>query len=290
MREFKVSHQSFTDRNNICVSDYLREINRIQLITPEEEVRLSQLIHRGGREGEKAREALVNANLRFVVSVANKYKGQGLDFEDLISEGNIGLLKATETFDETRGFRFCSHAVWWIRHYITTAIYDKGSIVRLPTNQQKMLSAFHRRRDEVMKQECRMMTTEEYADESGINVDTLKSSINAANRSQRLDSPLDDDSDSTYLDMLSAGATTDSSLDAESLTTDLSTIIKVLLTEREAFVLRKLFGIGCTPCHLDDIASEIGLSRERTRQLSVKAMEKIRHSSCSSRLVHYLAA
>lgn len=290
MKEFKISTNSITSRDSICISNYLREVSHIELLTPGEEARLARIINNGGREGQKAKEALVKANLRFVVSVAKSFRNSSLELSDLISEGNLGLMKAAETFDETRGFRFLTYAVWWIRQSINNAIMNKGGMVRIPSNQHRIFADFLAMQQEVMQTEGRELSIEEYAEMSGISAYKLNSIMKAARKASSLDSKMGDDSDTTYIDMLSSGSSTDCAMDMESLSTDLNRMIASMLTHNEAYVLRHHFGIGCPQETLDDIAAEIGLSRERTRQLNMKAVEKLRKSAKSLNLVSYLAA
>lgn len=290
MKEFKISTNSITSRDSICISNYLREVSHIELLTPDEEARLARIINNGGREGKKAKEVLVKANLRFVISVAKSFRNSGLELSDLISEGNLGLLRAAETFDETRGFRFLTYAVWWIRQSINNAIMNKGGVVRIPSNQHRVFADYLAMQEEVMQTEGRELSLDEYAEMSGISVCDLTSVMKAARKANSLDAKFGDDSEATYLDMLTSGSKTDRTMDMQSLSTDLNRIIASVLTDKEAYVLCHHFGIGCPPETYDVIAAEIGLSRERTRQLNMKAVEKLRKSSKSLNLVNYLAA
>ena len=290
MKEFKISNNSITSRNSICVSYYLREVSHIELLTPEEEARLARIIKKGGREGQKAKETLVKANLRFVISVAKSFRNSGLELSDLISEGNLGLMKAVETFDETRGFRFLTYAVWWIRQSINNAIINKGGIVRIPSNQHRTFADYLAMQEEVMQTEGRELSLEEYAEMSGISVYNLNSIMKAARQANSLDAKMGDDSDTTYLDMLSSDNNTDRTMDVESLSIDINRVIASVLTDKEAYVLCHHFGIGCPQETFDEIAAEIGLSRERTRQMNVKAVEKLRKFAKALNLVNYLAA
>lgn len=290
MKEFKISNNSITSRDNICVSNYLREISRIDLLTPDEEAHLARIIKKGGLEGQKAKDTLVKANLRFVISVAKSFHHSGLELSDLISEGNLGLMKAAETFDETRGFRFLTFAVWWIRQSINNAIINKGGIVRIPSNQHRIFADYLAMQEEVMQAEGRELSIEEYAEVSGIPAYDLTNIMKAAHKANSLDVPCSDDSDTTYLDMLSSGSNTDHAMEMESLSTDLNRVIASVLTDKEAYVLRHHFGIGCPQESFDYIAATLGLSRERTRQLNMKAIEKLKKSATALNLVSYLAA
>lgn len=290
MKEFKINSTSITDRDNITISHYFREINHIDRITPEEEVRLTSLIKKGGREGMRAKEKLIKSNLRFVVSVANQYKKYGMELPDLISEGNIGLVKAAELFDETRGFKFISYAVWWIRQSIINALATNGSIVRVPLNQHSILSKYHRMQDEVMQNEHRMLTMEEFAEMNGYDPDHIMSVIQATATAKSVDAPLNDDSDITVLDTMSSDSASDKGMDDESLRVELRQLLSNVLNDRERTVLCNYYGIGCPQQSLEQIAFMIGKSRERTRQLCAKAVEKLRSSPYSAHLAEYLAA
>ena len=290
MKEFKISNNSITSRDSICVSNYLREVSHIELLTPDEEARLARIINKGGREGQKAKEALVKANLRFVISVAKSFRNSGLELSDLISEGNLGLMKAVEIFDETRGFRFLTYAVWWIRQSINNAIMNKGGVVRIPSNQHRIFADYLAMQQEVMQTEGRELSIEEYAEMSGISVYNLNSIMKAARKANSLDAKMGDDSDPTYLDMLASGSKSDYTMDMESLSTDINRVIASVLTDKEAYVLRHHFGIGCPQETFDVIAAQIGLSRERTRQLNMKALEKLRKSAKVLNLVNCLSA
>lgn len=290
MKDFKIKTQSVTPRDNISISSYLRDINRIALISPDQEVELTRTIKKGGREGEKAKEKLINANLRFVVSVAKAYCGNGIELQDLIAEGNIGLIKAAEKFDDTRGFRFLSFAVNWIRQSISEAILRNGSMMRLPSNQHRLIAQYMHKREEVQKMEGRDLTIEEFADMTGKSHSNMRAILRASGKVQSLDTPLGDDSDTTFMDMLPSGSRTDRGMDAESMTSDLAMIMGAVLNEREQYVVRHHFGLGCTPSTFDVIAADLGISRERTRQVGFKAIQKLRNSPYSSRLITYLAA
>lgn len=290
MKEFKISNNSITSRDSICISNYLREVSRIDLLTPDEEARLARIIKKGGREGQKAKDTLVQANLRFVISVAKSFRNSGLELSDLISEGNLGLMKAAEVFDETRGFRFLTIAVWWIRQSISNAIMTKGGVVRIPSNQHRVFADYLAVQQEAMQTEGRELTIEEYAEISDVSIDKLSCTIEAARKANSLDTKMGDDSDATYLDMLTSGSKTDRSMDIESLSTDIHRLMDAVLTEKEAYVVCHHFGIGCPQETFDVIAAEIGLSRERTRQLNMKAVEKLRKSAKSLNLSNYLAA
>lgn len=290
MKEFKISNNSITSRDSICISNYLREVSHIELLSPDEEARLARIIKKGGRQGQKAKDALVMANLRFVISVAKSFCNSGLELSDLISEGNIGLMKAAEIFDETRGFRFLTIAVWWIRQSIINAIMTKGGVVRIPSNQYRIFADYLAVQQEAMQTEGRELTIDEYAEMSGVSMDKHRCTIEAARKANSLDAKFGDDSDTTYLDMLTSGSETDRTMYIESLSTDIQRLMDAVLTEKEAYVVCHHYGLGCSQETFDAIATEIGLSRERTRQLNLKAVEKLRKSAKSLNLVNYLAA
>lgn len=290
MKAFKINSKSIISRDNICMNDYLRDIKSIKLLTPEEEVTLARIIKEGGREAQKAKEQLVKANLRFVISVANTYKGTGMDLCDLIAEGNFGLIKAAETFDETRNVRFITYAVSWIRHYINEAVIKYGNIVHLPTNQHRILSNYFSKCDEVMKTEGRTLSIEEYAKTAKISASKLKHIFNVSHKASSLDVSLGDGSDRTFLDLLPSDYKTDSRQDLESFSADTMRIINSVLTDNEAYVICHHYGIGCTQETLTDIGYEMGLSCERTRQINKSALKKLHNSSAMHGLVGYLAA
>lgn len=290
MKEFKTNSRSITDRGDICVSNYLRDVNRYETISAEEEAELSRLIKKGGKEGEKAKERLINANLRFVISVANQYKMKGMELADIISEGNIGLVKAAQNFDDTRGFKFISYAVWWIRQSIISAIGNYSTTLRLPSNQQRLLQEYHRMNREMMQIEQRNITIEEFCEATGLSTQIAQSMILADISPVKMDSPLDSDSDNTIGDMLPSELRADSDSDRESLQIELSSLLGKCLKEREVDIVCRYLGFGCEATPLDAIAESWGLSRERTRQIYLKAITKLRQSPLAHSLFPYLAA
>lgn len=287
MRQFK-STQSITDRNTLSVSNYLREVNRYPMITSDEEVRLSQLIRKGGNEGMKARQRLVEANLRFVVSVANQYHQKNMDLADLISEGNIGLIKAAEKFDDTKGFKFISYAVWWIRQSILQAITNQGGMIRIPLNQQALMQQYQLLLHETMQTEQRKPTAEEFAEFADIPLEKALSVIDTAIKTISGDIAVGEDKDATIIDLFSSDSRTDSTMDEESLHTDLMAAIDHVLSTREQEIVRRSYGIGMSEQSLEDIGSDMGLSRERVRQIREKAVSKIKESDNSHLLFKYL--
>lgn len=290
MKDFKISTQSFTSRDNICITSYLRDISKFKLLSQEEEARLAALIREGGAEGEKALETLVNANLRFVVTVAKASSGFGVDLSDLISEGNIGLMKAAQSFDETRGNRFLTYAVWWIRQRINAAISQQSGIVRLPSNQYKLLLKYLNMREQMMQKEGRELSSNEFARTEGVEESLMNRILAASGKSQSLDAHVSDDSDLTFLDRIDSGTKTDEAADMESMQADIEDALTKMLNPREQFILRHAFGLGCDPCSLSEIAEMLQLSHERTRQLQKKALKAIRNSSYAPTLISYLTA
>lgn len=290
MKEFKTNLRSMIDRDDFCVAEYLRDINRYSMVSPEEEAQLAHEVKKGGTVGERAKKRLVEANLRFVVSVANQFKQKHIELADLISEGNIGLLKAAQHFDETRGFKFISYAVWWIRQSIMAAIDNCGEVFRLPSNQQRLLQEYKRMDREMMQLEQRNLTLDEFCDVRGVDRNLMRSILDSRIAPVKMDAQMEDDSDSTYGDMIASESKTDASMDKESLHSELSEIIRHCLKEREADIVCRYFGFGCERCTFEAIAESYGLSRERTRQILLNAIVKLKQSPYSTGLVAYLAA
>ena len=289
MRQLKIQ-KSITNRSSEALDKYLVEIGREPMITVDEEIELAQEIHKGGRKGERAKEKLIKANLRFVVSVAKQYQHQGLSLTDLIDEGNIGLVKAAEKFDETRGFKFISYAVWWIRQSILQAIAEQSRIVRLPLNQVSAISKINQVTNEFMQQHNRRPPIHELSELTGIDESRIRQSQNADNHHMSIDAPFSDDDDNSMADMLSGGedSRTDRSVDFESMSDDLKAVLKKTLKDREITIVTECFGIGCHEKGLEEIGTEMGLTRERVRQIREKAIEKIRESGNARVLMKYL--
>ena len=220
MRQFK-NTRSITMRNNISINNYLNEVNHYPMITVDEEVILARKIKQSGIEADKARQRLVEANLRFVISVANQYRQPDMDLSDLISEGNIGLIKAAERFDDTRGFKFISYAVWWIRQSISSAICENGRIIRLPLNQQVLLNMYSILLQETMQTEQRKPTVAEFAEFANISEDKADMLIGQTTKTLSMDATLSEDTDTSIGDLVSSGSKTDESLDKESLHQDI---------------------------------------------------------------------
>ncbi|MBQ7280852.1 MAG: RNA polymerase sigma factor RpoD/SigA [Bacteroidales bacterium] len=286
MRQLKITH-SITKRNEKSIDQYLQDICSEELLTPEEEVRLAQRI----KEGDQAAlDRLTKANLRFVVSVAKQYQNQGLSLPDLINEGNVGLIKAARRFDETRGFKFISYAVWWIRQAILQAIAENSRIVRLPSNQLGALNKLKKVSSQLEQELERQPSTHELSEESGLPEDKIKSIMGISGRHISLDAPLASDEDANYIDVLPNEDTppTDEGLMKESLSMEIERSLSTL-TEYEREVIKMYFGIGIShPLSLDEIADKFGLTRERVRQIKEKGIKRLKNSSKSKRLKDYL--
>ena len=286
MRQLKITN-GITKRDTESFNKYLQEIGREEMISVEEEVELAKRIKQGDR---KALDRLVKANLRFVVSVAKQYQHQGLSLTDLIDEGNIGLVKAAEKFDETRGFKFISYAVWWIRQSILQAIAEQSRIVRLPLNQVSAISKINQVTNEFVQQHNRKPSPHELSELTGIDESRIRQSQNADNHHMSIDAPFSDDDDNSMSDMLSSGddTRTDRGVDFESLSDDLKAVLKKTLKDREIAIVTQCFGIGCHEKGLEEIGTEMQLTRERVRQIREKAIEKIRDSGNARVLMKYL--
>lgn len=258
------------------------------MATVDEEVILAQKIKQGGKEADKARQRLIEANLRFVISVANQYHQHNMDLSDLISEGNIGLIKAAERFDDTRGFRFISYAVWWIRQSITSAICENGRIIRLPLNQQALLNMYSILLNETIQREQREPTTAEFAEFADISEYKASMLIEQNHKTLSMDAPLSEDTETSVGDLVPSRYRTDDSLDKESLHQDIAAILNHILTAKEREIILHSFGIGCKEEGLEEIGFSLGLSRERVRQIREKALCKIRRSNKIGILAQYI--
>ena len=290
MRQLKIS-RSITSRNNEALDRYLNEIAREPMLTPEEEAELATKIHKGGKEGEQARDRLVSANLRFVVSVAKQYQNQGIFLTDLINEGNMGLVKAAEKFDETRGFKFISYAVWWIRQSIIEALAVKSRIVRVPLNQVGIAGKVNRATEQFVQLNGRIPSTQELSQITGIDENTIESARDANSHTTSIDAPLgNEEGDNSMADILTSDDTStnsDSQLDRESMNQFINDLLKEVLNEREQTIIRESFGIGVMEKSLEEIADEMGMTRERIRQVKEKAILKIKYSSAAKILKQY---
>ncbi|NNE27579.1 MAG: sigma-70 family RNA polymerase sigma factor [Saprospiraceae bacterium] len=287
MRQLKIT-KSITNRESQSLEKYLQEIGKVDLLTPEEEVDLAKKIKEGDQE---ALEKLTKANLRFVVSVAKQYQNQGLSLSDLINEGNLGLIKAAQRFDETRGFKFISYAVWWIRQSILQALAEQSRIVRLPLNKVGSLNKINRAFSELEQEFEREPSSDELADLLEITSDEVETTLGVAARHVSMDAPFVDGEDNSLLDVLENSGTpgTDTKLEyAESLRREIERSLNTL-TERQCDVIKLYFGIGIEhPMSLEDIGDRFGLTRERVRQIKDKAINKLRSASRSKLLKHYL--
>jgi RNA polymerase primary sigma factor len=288
MRQLKIAKQ-VTNRETASLDKYLQEIGRVELITADEEVRLAQRIREGDKE---ALERLTKANLRFVVSVAKQYQNQGMSLPDLINEGNMGLIKAAERFDETRGFKFISYAVWWIRQSILQALAEQARIVRLPLNKIGTINKINRAYSELEQRLERPPSAEELAEELEVSVSDIRNSLKNNGRHVSMDAPLvaDDESSSSMYDILPNDAlpSPEKNLVLESLRKDIERSLSTL-TSREGDVVRLYFGLnGKHPMTLEEIGDRFELTRERVRQIKEKAIRRLKHTSRSRMLQSYL--
>lgn len=285
MRQLKIT-QSITNRESQSLDKYLHEIGKVDLITAEEEVILAQKI----REGDQAAlERLTKTNLRFVVSVAKQYQNQGLTLGDLINEGNLGLIKAAKRFDETKGFKFISYAVWWIRQSILQAIAEQSRIVRLPLNQVGSLSKISKAFSKLEQEYEREPSPEELADILETTVDKISDTLSNSGRHVSMDAPFVQGEENTLLDVLeNHEPNTDAILINESLSEEIKRSLSTL-TEREREIVILFFGLGNNhPLSLEEIGEKFNLTRERVRQIKDKALQRLRHTSRSKILKSYL--
>ncbi len=285
MRQLKIT-KSITNRESASLDKYLQEIGKEELISVEEEVELAQRIRKGDKE---ALEKLTKANLRFVVSVAKQYQNQGLSLPDLINEGNLGLIKAAEKFDETRGFKFISYAVWWIRQSILQALAEQSRIVRLPLNQVGSLNKINKAFARFEQEHERTPSADELANELELPKEKVTDTLRVAGRHISVDAPFADGEDNSLLDVLvnTDSPNADRGLINESLATEVERALEIL-TERERDIIRYFFGIGCSEMTLEEIGEKFDLTRERVRQIKEKAIRKLRQSSRSNLLKSYL--
>ena len=274
MRQLKIN-ASITRRDGEILDKYLQDIGREPMLSPDEEVELARRIRKGDRN---ALDRLVRANLRFVVSVAKQYQNQGLALPDLINEGNLGLIKAAEKFDETRGFKFISYAVWWIRQSILQALAEQSLIVRLPLNQVGSLNKIQRAIADFEQENQRRPSPQEIADQLDIPIDKVKESYRMSGRCVSMDTPLGDGEDNTLLDVMSDtdSAPTDALLNHESLALELKRALQNL-PDRERDIVESCYGIGCEELSLEEIGLRFGLTRERVRQIKEKALRHMKN-------------
>ena len=285
MRQLKIT-KSITNRESASLDKYLQEIGKEDLITVEEEVELAQRIRKGD---QKALEKLTRANLRFVVSVAKPYQNQGLSLPDLINEGNLGLIKAAEKFDETRGFKFISYAVWWIRQSILQALAEQSRIVRLPLNQVGSLNKINKAFSRFEQENERRPSPEELADSLDLPAEKVADTLRVSGRHISVDAPFVEGEDNSLLDVLvnDDSPIADRTLINESLSTEVERALSTL-TERERDIIKLFFGINTQEMTLEEIGEKFGLTRERVRQIKEKAIRRLRHSSRSKLLKTYL--
>ena len=285
MRQLKIS-KSITNRESASLEKYLQEIGHQDLLTADEEVELAQQIKKGDR---KALERLTKAILRFGVSVAKQYQNKGLSLPDLINEGNLGLIKAAERYDETRGFKFISYAVWWIRQSILQAIAEQSRIVRLPLNQVGSVNRIARELNKFEQENERKPSVEEMADRIDLPEEKIAEAMKINTHHVSMDAPFADGEDNSLLDFLpnTDSPSTDNVLDQESLRTEIGRVLDVL-NDREQKVIKAFFGIGMQEMTLEEIGDKYNLTRERVRQIKEKAIRRLRYNTKSKTLKTYL--
>ena len=285
MRQLKIT-KSITNRESASLDKYLQEIGREELVTPEEEVELAQRIRKGD---PVALEKLTRANLRFVVSVAKQYQNQGLSLPDLINEGNLGLIKAAEKFDETRGFKFISYAVWWIRQSILQALAEQSRIVRLPLNQVGSLNKISKALGKFEQENERLPSDEELAEIIDVPRDKIADTMRVSGRHISVDAPFVEGEDNSLLDILpnEDSPSADKGLVGESLSLEIDRALQIL-TPREREIIKSFFGIGCQEMTLEEIGERLDLTRERVRQIKEKAIRKLKKPNASKLLKSYL--
>ena len=285
MRQLKIN-KSITNRQNAALDKYLVEIGREELISTDEEVELAQKIHKGDR---RALDKLTRANLRFVVSVAKQYQNQGLALNDLIDEGNLGLIKAAQKFDETRGFKFISYAVWWIRQSILQAISEQSRIVRMPLNQVGFQSKLAKAVVNFEQANERRPSVQELADILETDEGKVREALGTNGKKVSVDAPFHDDDSNSLIDIMTDedAPTTDNNMERESLSKDLEAALSTL-SEREQQVLKMLFGIGCNEMTAEEVANSLSLTRERVRQIKERALRRLRDDANINILTKYL--
>ena len=285
MRQLKIT-KSITNRESEALEKYLSEIGKEELLSADEEVELAQRIRKGDK---KALERLTKANLRFVVSVAKQYQNQGLSLPDLINEGNVGLIKAAEKYDETRGFKFISYAVWWIRQSILQAIAEQSRIVRLPLNQLGSMSKINRMLSKFEQENERRPSVDEISEVIDIPEEKVDEAINVSGRQVSVDAPFVDGEDNSLLDVLvnNDAPLADRQLLVESLQAEIKEALKIL-TLRERNIITAFYGIGQPEMTLEEIGSKFGLTRERVRQIKEKAIRRLRANTKNKILKAYL--
>ena len=285
MRQLKIT-KAITNRENASLDKYLQEIGHEELISAEEEVELARRIKTGDR---KALEKLTKANLRFVVSVAKQYQNQGLSLPDLITEGNIGLLKAAEKFDETRGFKFISYAVWWIRQSILQAIAEQGRVVRLPLNQVGSVNRINKVLSKFEQENERRPSVDEIADKTDLPHEKIEDVLKVNTRQVSVDAPMADGDGTSMIDFMQSDSdsSTDEELLKESLRAEIASALSVL-NDRERNVIEAFYGINQPECTMEEIGKKYGLTRERVRQIREKAIRRLKQNTQNKMLKAYL--
>lgn len=285
MRQLKIT-KAITNRENASLDKYLQEIGHEELISAEEEVELARRIKTGDR---KALEKLTKANLRFVVSVAKQYQNQGLSLPDLINEGNIGLLKAAEKFDETRGFKFISYAVWWIRQSILQAIAEQGRVVRLPLNQVGSVNRINKMLSKFEQENERRPSVDEIADKTDLPHEKIEDVLKVNTRQVSVDAPMADGDGTSMIDFMQSDSdpSTDEELLKESLRAEIASALSVL-NDRERNVIEAFYGINQPECTMEEIGKKYGLTRERVRQIREKAIRRLKQNTQNKMLKAYL--
>ena len=285
MRQLKIGDK-ITKRDDAALDKYLVDISREKLISTDEEVELAQKIHKGD---QRALNKLVRANLRFVVSVAKQYQNHGLSLNDLVNEGNIGLVKAAQKFDETRGFKFISYAVWWIRQSILQAISEQSRIVRMPLNQVGFQSKLSKAIVNFEQENERRPSVQELADILETDEEKVREALGTNGKKVSVDAPFQDEESGSLIDIMTdeTAPATDNKMERESLSKDLDAALGTL-SDRERQVLKMLFGIGCNEMTADEGANTLSLTRERVRQIKERALKRLRESNNIDILAKYL--
>lgn len=275
MRQFKIIAQP--GERDFVLNIYLAAISKFDLLTPDEEIALARQMKKGGKRGKAARDRLVCCNLRFVVSVARQYQTRGMNIGDLIQEGNAGLIKAAEKYDETRGFKFISYAVWWIRQSILQALAEQSRIVRLPLNQVGSLNKITKALSKFEQENERRPSADELAEQTGIPVDKITDTLKVSGRHISMDAPFSEGEDNTLLDVMTNtdSPMADSALNQESLSKEVDRALRQLY-DREREILKMFFGIGCQEMTLEEIGAKFDLTRERVRQIKEKAIRRLK--------------
>ena len=291
MRQFKI-YKSITKRSEESLNKYLVEISRMPMVSPEQEVELAQIIKKGGKKGEEAKEKLVTSNLRFVVSVAKQYQHQGVPLIDLINEGNLGLITAADKFDETRGFKFISYAIWWIRQSILQAIADYSSIVRRPQSQIAISNKIKNATNAFLQEHQRYPSAEELSEIITMEIGKIEKAIQSEAHVASIDAPITEDESATMADTLASTSeyASDRKVDYDSLCDDLMQVLESILNAKERIIIIQSFGIGCPERGLEDIGNDLGLTRERVRQIRERGLEKVRKSKKSRLLLKHLGS